>query len=117
MSWKFVLTLFFALIVAIFAIQNATPVDVDFLFWNIYVSQALVILISAIFGAIITMLLSLIKQFRSNTIIKNERNTVTALETENKSLKEKLEIQITDNPDSVKCSDSTDNNNDSGNIE
>lgn len=90
MSWKFILSLIFALIVALFAIQNAASVDVDFLFWHISVSQALVILLSAFFGAIITKLLSLLKHIESKNILKNEKIKITALEQENEMLKNKL---------------------------
>ena len=56
MSWKFVLSLLFALVVAVFAIQNAAAVDVQFLKWEVSISQALIVLIAAIIGALIVLL-------------------------------------------------------------
>ncbi|MDD4583654.1 MAG: LapA family protein [Eubacteriales bacterium] len=91
MGWRFVLSLFFALIVALFAIQNAAAVSIKFFIWNVTISQALVILISAIFGAITVMMLSLVKQLKLNGTIKNDKKAITALENENQTLKKKLE--------------------------
>ncbi len=61
MDWKFVLALLFALIVAVFALQNAGAVDISFLNQDISISQALVILFSAVFGALVVLMLSLIR--------------------------------------------------------
>jgi lipopolysaccharide assembly protein A len=91
MVWKFVLSLIFSLMVALFAIQNAASVDVNFIFWHISVSQAFVIIISAILGATTVMALSLVKQVELNAAIKSDKNTILALENENQSLKNKLE--------------------------
>ena len=73
MSWKFVLSLLFALVVAVFAIQNAAAVDVQFLKWEVSISQALIVLIAAIIGALIVLLLSLVKQVKLMAGIRAER--------------------------------------------
>jgi|SRR5690554_768799 len=91
MSWRFVLSLFFALVVALFAIQNAAAVDITFIVWHVSISQALVIIISAIFGAIIVTLLSLIKHLQLNSVIKNNKRTISNLEDENATMKSKIE--------------------------
>ncbi|HVI40581.1 MAG TPA: LapA family protein [Anaerovoracaceae bacterium] len=91
MDWKFVLALVFALIVAIFALQNAGAVDVSFLTMQLSISQALVILISAAFGALVVLLLSLIRWIKCQSKIKNLAKTISALEQENKQLKIELE--------------------------
>lgn len=91
MDWKFVLALIFALIVAVFALQNAGAVDISFLNMELSISQALVILISAVFGALVVALLSLIRWIKCQTKIKSSAKTITALELENKQLKMKLE--------------------------
>ena len=91
MDWKFVLALVFALIVAIFALQNAGAVDISFLNLELSVSQALVILISAVFGALVVMLLSLIRWIKCQSKIKSSAKTINTLEMENKQLKMKLE--------------------------
>jgi len=84
MSWKFVLSLLFALVVAVFAIQNAAAVDVQFLKWEVSISQALIVLIAAIIGALIVLLLSLVKQVKLMAGIRAEKKTATSLESENK---------------------------------
>ena len=91
MSWKFVLSLIFALVVAVFAIQNAAAVEVNFLAWKVSISQALIILVSAIFGAIAVLLLSLVKQMKLKAGIRNDKKTITSLQNENQTLKTKLE--------------------------
>lgn len=91
MDWKFVLALVFALIVAIFALQNAGAVDISFLTMELSISQALVILISAAFGALVVLLLSLVRWIKCQSKIKSQSKTVNALEQENKQLKMKLE--------------------------
>ena len=91
MSWKFVLSLIFALIVAVFAIQNATAVEVNFLAWEVSISQALIILMSAIFGAIAVLLLSLMKQIKLKANIRSDKKTITSLKNENQPLKGNVE--------------------------
>lgn len=91
MDWKFVLALVFALIVAVFALQNAGAVDISFLTMDFSISQALVILLSAVFGALTVLLLSLVRWIKSQSKIKGQTKSISALEQENKQLKMKLE--------------------------
>lgn len=91
MGWRFVLSLIFAMIVALFAIQNAESVVINFVTWKVTVSQALVILLSAILGAVIVMLLSLFKQIKMGSEIKYEKRNVTVLQAENANLRTKLD--------------------------
>jgi len=90
-DWKFVLALIFALLVAVFALQNAGAVDISFLTMELSISQALVILISAAFGALVVLLLSLIRWIKCQSRIKSSIKSINALEQENKLLKLKLE--------------------------
>lgn len=91
MDWKFVLALVFALLVAVFALQNASPVDISFLTMDFSISQALVILISAVFGALCALLLGLVRWIKNQAKIKSSAKTISSLEQENKQLKMKLE--------------------------
>jgi len=91
MDWKFVLALVFALIVAVFALQNAGAVDISFLTMELSISQALVILISAAFGALVVFLLSLVRWIKCQSKIKSAAKTISALEQENKQLKMRTE--------------------------
>ncbi|MTI81053.1 MAG: DUF1049 domain-containing protein [Firmicutes bacterium] len=66
MQIYFVLGMVFALIVAIFAVQNATAVDLSFLGWSFPdISLVLVILTSVAGGALITVLFGLPRQIRT----------------------------------------------------
>ena len=87
MDWKFVLVLLFAVIVAIFAIQNAEVVDIRFLTMEWPISQALVILMSAVLGALTVLMFSLIRWMKHSSRLKASLRTISVLEEENKKLK------------------------------
>ncbi len=91
MDWKFVLALVFALIVAVFALQNAAPVEISFLTMELAISQAMVILISAAFGALAVLLLSLVRWIKCKTKLISQTKTIGALEQEIKQLKMQAE--------------------------
>lgn len=95
MDWRFILSLIFALIVAIFALQNAETVNINFLLMDLSISQALVIFISAIFGAATVMMLSIVRWIKLKSKIKSSLKTITLLEEENNQLKLKLEETMT----------------------
>ncbi|MBZ4688023.1 MAG: hypothetical protein PWQ96_1929 [Clostridia bacterium] len=75
--------LIFALIVAIFSINNPNPVPVNFLFWGFQAPLVLVILGSAVFGAVVVFLLGMVKQF---SMIRKVRS----LESANQKLSRQL---------------------------
>ncbi len=80
MQGTIIFGLIFAIIVAIFALQNATIVALNILIWNFEISLAVVVLASIIFGALVIGIFSYFKQFQ--------------LKRENKKLRlEKEEIQ------------------------
>ena len=94
MEFRFIVSLIFAVLVAIFAIQNASSVEVRFFFANITISQAVVILGSAIIGAIIAVLLGLIKQIRQSLKIKQLSKELEGLKSDNNNLQEKIDELI-----------------------
>jgi len=80
-----VISLLFALVVAVFAVQNNTPVDISFLGWELKkISLVLVIFGSAAAGAVTVFSLGLVKQIR----LKMELRQM-------KAQNEKLNSQIT----------------------
>lgn len=89
MGWRFVISLIIALIVAFFALLNAEIVVIKYLFGELRISQALVILISAIFGAFTVMMLSLIHQMKLKVQVRSDRMTIDSLKKEVESLKNK----------------------------
>jgi len=63
--------LLFAFLVAIFAVQNANPVDIVFLAWQVKgVSLSLVLLGGVVAGAAIALVLGLPRQFRMTLRIR-----------------------------------------------
>lgn len=92
MGWRFILSLGFSIIIALFAIANASAVRVNFIFAVYEVSQAIVILLSAIFGAIIVMLLSIVKNIKLKMKASNQEKIITELQKE----KDKVLSQFTE---------------------
>lgn len=96
MASRFVISLLFAIIVALFAIQNSGVVTINFLFTEYPVSQALVILISAALGAIIVMFLGAVKQFKLQRKNKDQTKLLAekekAVEDKDKIIEEKGKI-------------------------
>lgn len=92
MPIAFIFSLLFSALVVVFALQNSTRVTINFLFVEHTISQALVIVISAIFGAIIVLLLSMIKQIKLNMKIRNLTKTINKLEEKDRLGKENEEI-------------------------
>ncbi len=95
--FKTIIALIFAVGVALFAVQNYEEVIIKFLFYNIKVSQALVIVLSTAFGVIIGLMAGLNSSFRASKSVKQmsketseAQQKITALENENKQLKDEI---------------------------
>ncbi|HHW55593.1 MAG TPA: DUF1049 domain-containing protein [Firmicutes bacterium] len=91
---KLVLALACALLVAIFALQNAGKVVVAFLLWHFEVSLALVILGSTLLGAVFVFLLGLVQQISRGRKIKEYRLRIKELEEQLAALSEKEELPL-----------------------
>lgn len=90
-----VVSLVFALVVAIFAVQNNTPVDIAFLGWkHPEISLVLVIIGSAVAGALAVFCLSLVKQFKLNMELRHAKGNNEKLNSQIASLESKLEALI-----------------------
>ncbi|MFT5872297.1 MAG: putative integral membrane protein [Clostridium sp.] len=101
----FIISLIFAILVALFGIQNSAVISVNFFSVNFNISLALIIFVSAIIGAIVVTLLGLQKEFslrRANKrLTKNADNFKSeieickdenvALKVENETFKTKIE--------------------------
>jgi len=95
----FILSLVFAILVALFGIQNSAIISVNFFSTTFKISLALVIFISTIIGAIIVALLGLKKEFalsRGNKKLtkkaKNFQNEIETYRNENVTLMTENEI-------------------------
>jgi len=73
MQAGFILAIVFAILVTIFALQNAQAIAVNFLFFSGEASLALVILISVGVGAIILGMFNLYSRYKNKKTIKELR--------------------------------------------
>lgn len=88
MQVTYIFILVFAVIIAMFAVLNGTPVDVNLLFTKIPdVSLAVVILGSATIGAVLGYSFDLLKRIKSSMRIKELEKKNTALTAELETLK------------------------------
>jgi len=92
MQINIVLTLIFAIFIALFALVNATIVTVSFLFVQIEVSLALVIIVSALFGALVAILFDSFGKIKTNKVIKTLNKKVSELEKNLQDAEEKLKV-------------------------
>lgn len=83
----------FALLVAVFAVQNSLPVTVTFLMWSFQTSLVIIILGAATFGAMTILSLAMLVQFKLKRSIHKLTQLQQMLEAENRELKAKQEIQ------------------------
>ena len=91
MEKGFIFSLIFAAIVAVFALNNADKVLIDFLFTKVEISQAIVIFASAILGAVTVSILGLFKNLNFKKEVKELNKKVDSIETERKNLELLLE--------------------------
>lgn len=92
---KFIISAFiFALLVAIFAVQNSLPVTVGFFIWSFQTSLVIIIMGAATFGALVILSLASLVQYRMKRNIKQTRHRQGELEAENSILRERLEKEL-----------------------
>lgn len=101
----FIISLIFAIIIALFGIQNAAIISVNFFSAKFYISLALIIFVAAIIGAIVVTLLGVQKEFklsRGNKLLtkkadnfeikfENYKKENSSLKIENETFKSKIE--------------------------
>ena len=61
MKLKTIVLIVFIVLIAIISLQNASSIEVNFLFWSFSTPQILVIIGSFSFGIIVGMIISLLK--------------------------------------------------------
>lgn len=93
MQKGFIFSLLFAILVAIFALKNANKVLIDFIFGKVSISQALVILISAILGAVIVAIIGSVRNFKLKKKVKELNKKIESIEVEKNELRFLLEEQ------------------------
>ncbi|WP_432358439.1 LapA family protein [Sporosarcina sp. UB5] len=80
MQWSLLLSILFAIIIAVFAILNIESVQVNYLFGKAQLPLILVILFTALLGAAISGFLSMFKSIRANRQINMLKKDMTAKE-------------------------------------
>ena len=106
MEKGFIISLIFAAIVGIFALNNSEKVFIDLFFTKVEMSQALVIFISALLGAIIVAFFGWIKNLKFKKEIKELNKRMNSLENNNAEItsllkaKEK-EIELLSDTDNI----------------
>jgi len=89
MQKNIIITLVLSILIAIFAILNAGAIPVNLIFTTVNLSAALVILISASFGAIIVYLFDTVSKRRTSKVIKEYEKRILVLNNEQQDLKAK----------------------------
>lgn len=80
MQIGFIVILIIAIFVAIFAIQNGTPVPLDLFLARFEMPLAVVMMVCIIIGAIIVLILGTTRQFKKRTESKEMKNKLKTLE-------------------------------------
>lgn len=83
MSFYIVLGLVMAILVTVFAIVNSAMVTVKFFFFDAQLSLALVIIVSALIGAISILIFELFGKTKHKRIVKELNKRIELLQSEN----------------------------------
>jgi uncharacterized integral membrane protein len=95
MQKSFVIILILAVIIGIFALSNSEVVAVDFIFTEVMLSQAIVIFICVLLGALVASLFGLIRQMSLKKEIRELKTKSTSLQNEVDELKLRIEDKET----------------------
>ena len=82
MQVGFIVTLVIAIFVAIFAIQNGAPVNVDLFLARYEMPLALIMMVCLIIGAVIVLILGASRQFKKRSESKEIKNKIKTFESE-----------------------------------
>ena len=85
-----ILVIILSIIVAIFAVQNAVAVSLNFIFWNFTSSLVLVILGSFLIGVLVATGFLLTMKAKHYLQDKKMQEEIAKLQTENKRLEERI---------------------------
>ncbi len=97
MQIGFIVILIIAIFVAIFAIQNGTPVPIDLFFARYEMPLAVIMMICLILGAVIVLILGTTRQFKKRSVHKELNNKLKTLEGEKAQFNTKIETLEAEN--------------------
>ena len=96
-----IMAIVIAMLVVIFALQNAIPITVSFLTWKFESSLALILLITIALGVLMSLLVSVPSKIKKIKIILNQKKKIQELENAfqvkndaKEEKKEKLEAEL-----------------------
>ncbi len=95
-QWSWIVSLLFAIVITIFAIMNMNPVRVNFGFGAVQFPLVLVILGSALVGAIVSGFYALYKHFELKRTTRQQKEHIEQLEREVK--KYRYHDKVVDTP-------------------
>lgn len=98
MQLTIVISLVFAVFIAFFAVQNAGVVVINFLWYKISMSQAVVILCSALIGVLIMLPFDAVRTIKHKLKLKELTGENKRLKEELKKLEPKKEAVIPEKP-------------------
>lgn len=91
MEKGFIISLIFAAIVGVFALSNSEPVTINLIFTELIMSQAIVIFLSAILGAIVVAFLGWVKGLKFKKEIRELNRKVLLIDDEKAKLVELMD--------------------------
>lgn len=96
MQFIIVISMIFAIFIAVFALQNATVATINFLWYKLNLSQAVVILGSALFGILIMIPFDIFRKIKNSIKISELNNQIKKLKDELETLKKDKAPHLTD---------------------
>lgn len=91
-----VVSMIFAIFIAVFALQNASVITINFLWYKLNLSQAVVILGSALFGILVMIPFDVIKRIKNSKKISDLNNQIKKLNVELETFKKDKVPHLTD---------------------
>lgn len=79
MQVNLIISMVFAVIIALFAVANSEPVSINLIFKTYELSQAVVILVSAVVGALMVFVLNLVSKAKQAMKAKNLKKEIKEL--------------------------------------
>lgn len=87
MQFVIVLSMIFAIFIALFALQNAAVITINFLWYKLNLSQAVVILGSALVGLLVMIPFDIVRRIKNSMKISELNNQIKKLNEELNTLK------------------------------
>lgn len=96
MQFIIIISMIFAILIALFALQNAAVITINFLWYKTNLSQAVVILSSALFGVLIMIPFDIAKRIKHSLKVSELNNQIKRLNDELNSIKKESKLENID---------------------